>query len=112
MVPTAFKLHAADNVATLIAPVTPGPIRLLGAVADGSEIEAREPIAAGHKVALTSIRPGAAIVKFGVRIGHATRSIAAGSWVHLHNLASDLDTRSATLDLHTGSPKDTDSAYA
>lgn len=112
MTPTAFKLHDTDNVATLVVSAAAGPIRLIGSATEGSKIDAREPIAAGHKIALASIRPGAAIVKFGVRIGHATRSIPAGSWVHLHNVASDLDARSATLDLHTGSPKDTESAYA
>jgi hypothetical protein len=87
-------------------------VRLIGAAASGSEILAREPIAAGHKIALARIPRGAAVVKFGVRIGHATQSIAPGGWVHLHNLASDLDARSGTLDLRTGAPKDTDRAYA
>jgi len=51
------------------------------------------------------------VVKFGARIGRATRPIAAGEWVHLHNLASDLDERSGSLDLHTGAPGDNASAY-
>jgi altronate hydrolase/altronate dehydratase small subunit len=50
-------------------------------------------------------------MKFGVRIGHATEPIKRGGWVHLHNLASDLDERSGTLDLHSGAPSDTNSAY-
>ena len=48
-----------------------------------------------------------AVVKFGVRIGHATAAIRAGDWVHLHNCASDVDERSGTLDLHTGATTDT-----
>jgi altronate dehydratase small subunit len=53
---------------------------------------------------------GGAVVKYGVRIGHATQAIQRGAWVHLHNLASDFDERSGTLDLHSGAP--TDTAYA
>ena len=58
-----------------------------------------------------SIAAGAAVVKFGGRIGHATRAIAAGEWVHLHNLASDLDGRSGSLDLRSGTPTDTAPDY-
>jgi hypothetical protein len=60
---------------------------------------------------LNDIATGEAVVKFGVRIGHATQPIRRGAWVHLHNLASDLDQRSGTLDLNSGAPTDTTSAY-
>ena len=56
-------------------------------------------------------RVNEAVIKYGVRIGHATQPVARGAWVHLHNLASDLDERSGTLDLHSGAPTDTASAY-
>jgi hypothetical protein len=51
------------------------------------------------------------VIKYGVRIGHATKAIPRGAWVHLHNLASDLDQRSASLDPRSGEPTDTSSAY-
>jgi hypothetical protein len=47
------------------------------------------------------------VVKFGVAIGRATRDIAVGQWVHLHNCASSFDQRSQTLELHTGAVTDT-----
>ena len=75
------------------------------------ELRLSESIALGHKVALKPIATGEPVIKFGVRIGHATKPIAQGAWVHLHNLASDLDERSGTLDLHSGAPTDTKSAY-
>ena len=105
-----FQIHAEDNVATLIDDTAPGAIEVIGA--DRREMPVGENIARGHKVALRDIAAGEAVVKFGVRIGHATRPIAPGAWVHLHNLASDLDERSGTLDLHSGAPTDTASAYA
>lgn len=106
-----FQIHAADNVATLLDEAGPGPVELLGSVGNQSPLVAREAIARGHKIALAEIANGAPVVKFGVRIGHATQPIARGAWVHLHNLASDVDIRSGTLDLHSGAPTDTNSAY-
>jgi altronate dehydratase small subunit len=49
------------------------------------------------------------VVKYGIPIGRATRDIAPGEWVHLHNCASYLDEKSSSLDLESGLPKD--SAY-
>ena len=83
---------------------------LLGAGA-APTITTAATIQRAHKIALGPIPRGGAVVKFGARIGRATRPIAAGEWVHLHNLASDLDERSGSLDLHTGAPGDTASAY-
>ena len=86
-----------------------GSIEVIGATCH--EIAASEKIERGHKVALRDITANEAIVKFGVRIGHATQPIRQGAWIHLHNLASDLDERSGSLDLHSGAPTDTASAY-
>jgi len=43
----------------------------------------------GHKVACRAIAAGAKILKYGVPIGSATRDIAPGEHVHLHNMKSD-----------------------
>lgn len=86
-----------------------GPVEIIGATNGG--ITAVEQIAHAHKIALMDIAADEAVIKFGVRIGHATRPIHRGAWVHLHNLSSDLDERSGTLDLHSGAPADTSLAY-
>lgn len=104
-----FQIQPQDNVATLIDDAVAGPVGVIGA--SHGELVVREKIDRGHKLALRDIAANEAIVKFGVRIGHATKTIARGDWVHLHNLASDLDDRSGTLDLHSGAPTDTASAY-
>jgi altronate dehydratase small subunit len=103
-----FQINALDNVATLLDDAT-GVVKVVGA--QSQELQLREKIERGHKVALKDIAANEPIIKFGVRIGHATQPIARGAWVHLHNLASDLDTRSGTLDLHSGAPTDTTAAY-
>jgi altronate dehydratase small subunit len=109
MQPRAFQIQPQDNVATLIDDAPPGPVTILGATP--GEITARENISRGHKIALREIAADQPIIKFGVPIGHATQPIQPGAWIHLHNLASDFDERSATLDLHSGAPTDTSSAY-
>jgi altronate hydrolase len=44
----------------------------------------------GHKVALTQIAAGEEVTKYGCSIGHATASIQAGDWDHVHNLKTNL----------------------
>jgi hypothetical protein len=109
MKPRCFQIQSQDNVATLMDDAGAGSIEVIGAIR--CEIVAPEKIERGHKVALRDIAVNEAVMKFGVRIGHATKPIVRGAWVHLHNLASDLDERSGTLDLHSGAPTDTASAY-
>lgn len=105
----AFQIQPQDNVATLIDDATAGVVQIIGA--SQGEVVATEKMARGHKLALRDIATNEPVTKFGARIGHATRPISRGAWVHLHNLASDLDERSGTLDLHSGAPTDTSSAY-
>ena len=107
---SAFQVHAADNVATLLGEAAAStPLEIVGP-SPNSNLTAREKIAMGHKVALAAIPEGTPIVKFGIVIGIATRSIAPGDWVHLHNCRSQLDERSGHFDVHTGEPGD--NAYA
>ena len=107
--PRAFQIQTEDNVATLMDDALAGSVEIIGA--NKSTVTTSEKIARGHKIALKDIAANEAVIKFGVRIGHATQAIPRGAWVHLHNLASDLDERSGTLDLHSGAPTDTTSAY-
>lgn len=109
MKPRCFQIQINDNVATTIGDMVGGPVEVIGA-GDG-EVLALEKISRGHKIALRDIAAGEAVIKFGVRIGHATQPVKRGAWIHLHNLASDLDERSGTLNLHSGVPTDTASAY-
>jgi hypothetical protein len=106
---SAFRIHGADNVATLLSSTGPGVVTITGEAS--TQVVARESIAAGHKIALAPIPLDGAVTKYGWPIGRATRPIEAGEWVHLHNLASNYDERSSTLDPHTGLPTDTTDAY-
>ena len=108
--PSAFQVHASDNVATLLAEAAAGaPLAIVGS-SSKANITASEQIALGHKVALVPIAEGEPVIKFGVVIGVAMRPIAPGEWVHLHNCRSQLDERSGHFDVRTGEPGD--QAYA
>ncbi len=109
MMSRAFQIQTQDNTATLIDDAAAGAVQIIGA--GRGEVMITEKIARGHKMALRDIAVNEPVIKYGVRIGHATQAISRGAWIHLHNLASDLDERSGTLDLHSGAPTDTNSAY-
>jgi altronate dehydratase small subunit len=102
--PSAFQVHASDNVATLLSDAAKGSHVAVVGAAKKFKLTAREKIAMGHKIALGPIVQGEAVIKFGVLIGIATRRIEPGEWVHLHNCRSQLDERSGTFDLQTGAP--------
>ena len=103
----AIQIISSDNVATLFDDCPAGEEIVVTGNDAGARLRALEHVAEGHKVALRPIPEGAAVIKFGTPIGRATRSIAAGAWVHLHNLASSYDTRSQSLDAQSGAPTDT-----
>ena len=77
-----IKINPADNVAVALKPLAKGS-EVLG-------VTLIEDIPAGHKVALTKIGSGQNIIKYGSPIGHALSDIQAGSWVHTHNVKTNL----------------------
>lgn len=86
----ALKVNDKDNVATIFA----------NGVRAGDEVEIRDKkgrkevikihhdVPYGHKVAVKDIKLGELIVKYGEEIGIATKNIARGDYVHVHNLDS------------------------
>ncbi len=77
-----IKIAGGDNVAVALEPLKAGE-QLLG-------VTLAEDIPAGHKFALRPIAEGENVVKYGFPIGHATAPIAAGAWVHTHNVKTNL----------------------
>ncbi len=73
-----IRLHPEDGVVIARATLLPG-----APVAPG--VAAAERIPAGHKVAVRALAEGEAIHRYGQIIGFATRPIAPGAHVHVHN---------------------------
>ena len=83
--PRLLRLHAADNVLTVIATLEAGARLRVG----DAEVVTPVRLPLGHKIAARAIAAGEKIVKYGAPIGSATRAIAAGEHVHTHNVQSD-----------------------
>lgn len=103
----AFVLHEKDHVATALDDLEPGVVQLFGE-SQITEVECKEKVPFGHKIALTSRSPTDEVRKNNVVIGLAHEPIEEGQWVHLHNIQSQVDERSGTLDKETGAPNDDD----
>ena len=104
---SCFQIKASDNVAVLLEDGQANmPVTVIGSM-QVDTLTLNETVEYGHKVALVDMPQGAPVVKYGIRIGHTTRPIRAGDWVHLHNCASDYDERSSNFDVSTGSATDT-----
>ncbi|HEX6465199.1 MAG TPA: UxaA family hydrolase [Vicinamibacterales bacterium] len=74
-----------DNVATALEALEPGQV----VDHNGRAVNVRETIPRGHKVALTAIAAGHAVIKYGSSIGTATIDISPGAHVHTHNVSSE-----------------------
>lgn len=84
-------LSDRDDVAVAVDAAAAGTALPASALSSGTSVRLREDIPAGHKVALREIRAGEPVFKYGFPIGAAKTDIAAGSWVHTHNLATRLE---------------------
>ncbi len=89
--PPFLRLHPEDPIVVARRPAAAGESWSNG---NGAAAIAREPIEMGHKLAIRPLATGEAVRKYGQVIGYATRDIAAGEWVHTHNLDR------GELDLH------------
>ena len=97
----ATALDANDNLAIVLESVAAGQQVIVDVAGKPVRMQALEPIALGHKIALVDLRPGDLLVKYGETIGEATAPIARGAWVHVHNLRSlraRLDARAYAFD--------------
>ena len=74
-----IRLHEADNVVIARANVEIGT-----KLGDG--LSARSQVPSGHKIATRAIKQGEPILKYNVTIGFAATDIAAGTFVHSHNM--------------------------
>lgn len=85
MTAAAIRLSPADNVAVCCRALLPGETILI----DDAALPISESIDLGHKIAISFLKSGDKIVKYGMPIGSATADIPAGGWVHIHNMQSD-----------------------
>lgn len=78
----ALQIHADDNVFVAVTALDKGET-VLG-------VTLLQSVAAGHKVAMRDMAPNENVIKYAFPIGHATKPIQKGEWVHTHNLKTNL----------------------
>lgn len=77
-----LRIDKADNVAVALEDIYSGEV-----VTDGNvSFMTHEAIPANHKVAVTDLMVGDAVIKYGAPIGVITKETVKGALVHTHNL--------------------------
>lgn len=84
-----FVVNEKDNVATILKEDLKVGTKLEVKLGENSiYIELQEKVKYGHKVAITPIKNGEKIIKYGLTIGLANKDIKVGEHVHTHNVES------------------------
>lgn len=84
----AVVMKVADNVATCLWDLAAGEDVFVAVEGERRSVTLKDNIPFGHKLALTDIEAGGRVVKYAEVIGVASRPIAAGEHVHVHNVES------------------------
>ncbi len=82
----ALKLEERDNVAVSLADIEPGMEVRVKWGKEVTSLTSSEKIPFGFKVALTNLKKGSKIIKYGETIGLASQDIQQGQLVHIHNI--------------------------
>ena len=84
----AVLVNPKDNIAVAIEEIKAGEaVTGIGDV----DVRANEDIMRNHKVAIAELAENAPVLKYGERIGFASKPIRPGDWVHTHNLKWEED---------------------
>ena len=83
-------LHdAEDTVAVVVVEGVRSGTAMTGWIMDEDrtvQLEARQDIPIGHKVALQDMAAGDTVVKYGIDMGKVTAAIRKGEHAHVHNI--------------------------
>ncbi|WP_347330147.1 UxaA family hydrolase [Marinimicrobium locisalis] len=78
-------LHPSDNVLVATRTLRAGTRVVVGE----RPLELPQPLGVGHKMARWDMAQGEKVFKYGAPIGSLLAPVAAGAWVHMHNMTSD-----------------------
>jgi (2R)-sulfolactate sulfo-lyase subunit alpha len=85
-----FVLHDAhDSVAVVVVEGVKAGMPLKGWIMDEDrmvDVQARQDIPIGHKVALKDMAPGDTVIKYGIDMGKVVAPIRTGEHAHVHNI--------------------------
>ncbi|GAB4227321.1 MAG: UxaA family hydrolase [Methyloligellaceae bacterium] len=85
-----FLVHSPkDNVGVVVVEGLKAGTEMLGVITENDTtltLKAKHDIPIGHKVALTDLKKGDTVIKYGEDIGKMVGDAAKGEHVHVHNL--------------------------
>ncbi len=91
--PPDFLVHDnSDSVGVIVVETSTAGKHLTGWVMETDEtisIEAIDDIPLGHKIALTDLADGDAVIKYGFPIGRTIAPISKGAHLHVHNTKTE-----------------------
>ena len=82
----AVVITPKDSVAVATVDLKKGQVAKMFKIL---EVTLKDDVKFGHKFAIKDIAKGEHVLKYGESIGTATRDIAVGEHVHVHNVESD-----------------------
>ena len=85
----AMVIDAKDNVATIIGTLKAGETVEVKVGKMTLKVKSKKAVPFGHKIAIKPIGKGEQVLKYGASIGSAGKDIAAGDYVHVHNIESN-----------------------
>lgn len=85
-----FLVHSPkDNVGVVVIEDLKAGTDMLGVITENDttmNLKANHDIPIGHKVALSDLKDGDTVIKYGVDIGRIVKDTKSGDHVHVHNL--------------------------
>jgi altronate hydrolase len=84
----AVLVNPKDNIAVAIKEIKAG--ETVTGIGD-LQLQANEDIMRNHKVAIAEVAENDPVLKYGEKIGFASKPIRPGDWVHSHNLKWEED---------------------
>jgi len=85
----AKLIDEKDSVATAVADCVAGEELTVKYEGKETRYTCNHDVPFGHKIAISDIKKGDKIVKYGEAIGSASQVIKKGDWVHTHNVKDD-----------------------
>ena len=80
-------LNPLDNVAVALRDIKKGEGVTDGAVSTLAVTD----VPRGHKIALRDFKKNDDVTKYGASIGHVTEEVVKGTWIHSHNMKTNLE---------------------
>jgi (2R)-sulfolactate sulfo-lyase subunit alpha len=88
-VPHVLAHSPKDNVAVVVVEDLKASTKAFGVVTENNttfDVEIKDDIPIGHKVALTDLKAGDTVIKYGQDVGKMVGDAAKGRHVHTHNM--------------------------